>query len=280
MRCHIRRPILNEENSFKSNILLMAIGLLVMVVSSIIYCLNYTSFSECVKEISNADFRGISLAMGFPMIFVIGLVLAISSLNLHNPYIFCVLVFLLGVFTCELIHSEKVLFAFAMLIISIALFILFKAFEKVVCTFVTFSICSFSIILFYLLINLIPNMSHEVKLYCSISIFVLLYNILGRLINRCFLRFMFGHSKENANEYGFSQLKNQINIIYLFAFVIINIGFMDSLFSTENPYASVVNNALLTGVCISNVKWQSILWFVKDDDNDNNKNIVVIGNKQ
>ena len=89
---------------------------------------------------------------------------------------------------------------------------------------------------------------------------LLLYNIIGVKFNRLCLKYALGYNTETINQYDYKDLKNQINLLYLMMFVILNLSFIYSEETDVSLIANCVNNALITGVCITNVHWKDLFW--------------------
>ena len=81
--------------------------------------------------------------------------------------------------------------------------------------------------------------------------------LIGVRFNKLCLRLM-GYSPEQIDQYNYSVLKNQLNIIYVIAFVILNLTWLYNKNDELALVANIINNALITGISITNVNWKSI----------------------
>lgn len=251
----MKTKIFNTENTVKTNVIRSVIGLLITIISIIAYYSSYTKID--VEQLLEYEGEIIILFLCV-LALIIGITLLISSLNLHNTITRYLLVFTLGATIYAIIREEPMRVGFAILIFCLIIFIITRTFSKVSSTIITFSV-SYSVIipLLYLFADVL-KVSPFVSLYTSISIMLLLYNILGVKLNRLCLKLMHGTSTANVNKYDYNELKNQINFLYLVLFIVLNLSLMYSEQDQISTLANCINNALITGVCITNVDWQAL----------------------
>ena len=159
--------------------------------------------------------------------------------------------------------DERIMMAAIILGVSITIFILSRVFWKEICTMITFGIIISlgSMVLLGATICLISEMDVNLPTYpicySVITICIIIYLRMGVKANKFCLKLM-GYSTEQIDQYNYSVLKNQINIIYVIALVILNLTWLYIKNEELALIANVINNALITGVSITNVDLKSI----------------------
>lgn len=148
-------------------------------------------------------------------------------------------------------------------IISFAALVVYLIFENVFITIFSFIVCVF--ISLYLILRLflfiathIPAMSllnGFLGIYIATVVSLILYKVIALKLNKFLLKF-FGN-KEAHDLYDEKHLKNLLNVIYLFAFIIINILYYSILI--DDIWFNYINNTFLTLLVIINVDWENIL---------------------
>lgn len=68
-----------------------------------------------------------------------------------------------------------------------------------------------------------------------------------------------GYGPDKIEQFNYDELKNQINLIYLVAFVTLNLTILFSEQAELSQFANGINNALITGVCITNINFKSLV---------------------
>lgn len=145
--------------------------------------------------------------------------------------------------------------------ILILFFVLIKVFGKVVSTFITLGLSGILLEIFLMIMCYVePNIPVTTFLYVSITLMLLIYNMFGVKINQFCIKNILGESKEKIEQYNYEELRNQINFVYLILFFVLNVFYIFNSESSISTLANCVNNSLITGVCITNVNWKSLLW--------------------
>lgn len=249
----MKTKIFNAENTVKTNVIRSVIGLLITILSITMYCLNYTQinveqFLEFEKEIIFMFISVLSLLVGTALI--------ISVFNLYNTIVRVVLAIVLVLVICAAFIVESIGVGVAILVMSLVIFILTKIFDKFFSTIITFSVSCLAIIPFLCVCTIVLQLPRFVSLYTSISVMLLLYNIFGVKLNQWCLNLLNGGYMELSKKFNYNELKNQINFLYLVLFVALNLSIMYNEHSFISTLANSINNALITGVCITNVNWK------------------------
>ncbi|MBQ7008578.1 MAG: hypothetical protein IJN05_05100 [Ruminococcus sp.] len=258
MKKDLCKMIFNADNTTKTNAFFLIIGIIITSIAAVIYFFNYTKIN--IEQL--LKFENQIILMFFSVIaFFVGITFLISILNLNNPTIRFILVLILGASIYAVIREEPIRLAFAILLLSFVIFVVTKIFSKVFSTIITFSLsCLFAILFLKLLLVFIPQIQTVTSLYISIASMLLFYNILGVKLNQLCLKYILGYSIEKIKRYDSEELKNQINLLYLVLFVMLNLSLIYSEQNDISLIGNCVNNALVTGVCITNVHWKSLFW--------------------
>ena len=252
------KALFRQGNEIKHSIICFLVGLVIMALSVIAYNILYARIEPDIV------LEGMSLLlipMGF---FIIGFALFFSSLNLDNKVVLLILVLSLWISLTSVFMDERIMMAAIILGVSITIFILSRVFWKEICTMITFGIIISlgSMVLLGATIGMISEMDVNLPTYpicySVITICIIIYLRMGVKANKFCLKLM-GYSTEQIDQYNYSVLKNQINIIYVIALVILNLTWLYIKNEELALIANVINNALITGVSITNVDLKSII---------------------
>ena len=193
------------------------------------------------------------------MLFFLGTILVVVTLNMKNSIAKVVLGALLLSFVILAVLKESMRYAFIVLLLSWVIFFVVNVFGKVFSAFYTLIIfCLPTLFLLSFLWENVPNLNPTITLYGCFAIMLLVYNIFGVKLNQFFMRTVLGYSPDKVEQFDYNELKNQINLIYLVAFVALNFSILFSEQSEWSQFANGINNALITGVCITNINWESL----------------------
>lgn len=253
----IIKALFRQENEIKHSIICFLVGLVIMASSVIAYNILYARI-EPDSVLEKMSF--LLIPMGF---FIIGFALFFSSLNLDNKVVLLILVFSLWISLTSVFMDERIMMAAIILGVSITIFILSRVFWKEICTMITFGIIISlgCMVLLGATICFISKLNATLSLhticYSVITICIIIYLLIGVRFNKLCLRLM-GYSPEQIDQYNYSVLKNQLNIIYVIAFVILNLTWLYNKNDELALVANIINNALITGISITNVNWKSI----------------------
>ncbi len=249
-----KESILNPNKTKKSNIVQIIIGVVISVGTSLLYAYNYNKINFFDLSKFETEFVCLCLAV---FVFFIGAVLLISAFNFNNRIIPSILLMGLGGLLISIIRDEPIRVAFFILVGSFFVFALTKIFYNVSSTIFTFSVNQLlTVFILGLFAEITPNMNASLAVYLSFTISLVFYIIFGVKMNRLCLKHLFGSYA--LEEYDAEKLRNHINFIYLILFIILNIFFMYSNEQEETLLANSINNALITGVCITNVVWRKL----------------------
>lgn len=96
------------------------------------------------------------------------------------------------------------------------------------------------------------------------SLFIVVYRILGKIINQWFIDKMLG-AEEESKTYDDEQLKNQILLIYMLIFVCLNVWLYQEKIDSETW--NLINNSFLTGLAIIQIDWKKIVFYFSKTSN-------------
>lgn len=251
MKNHVN--VLNPQKTVGENLTCLVGGILLVVTSVLIYLWIYSKIDE----------KGLLFALELIVpisMYVISIVLVLVSLNKENKIIQLIYIFALWISLNSIFIEERVMMAAIIILVSILLFLVIKLLGKLFSTIFTFcTSCFLFVPITQFICTLLDAVNIRVSIYVIIYLGILCYIVIflrfGVRINRFWLKLM-GFDQKQIDEYNNRQLKNQFNLLYLVAFLIINLFFMNN----SSNITDCVNNALLTGVCITNVNWGAILW--------------------
>lgn len=125
--------------------------------------------------------------------------------------------------------------------------------------------------LFFLVITLfvlkvVDENDETLAVYGMFSLFIVVYRIFGRIINQWFIDKMLGY-KEESKTYDDEQLKNQILLIYMVTFIFLNVWLFRETIDTD--IWNLINNSFLTGLAIIQIKWNKIVFYFRNNSEDN-----------
>ena len=73
--------------------------------------------------------------------------------------------------------------------------------------------------------------------------------------------------KEESKTYDDEQLKNQILLIYMVTFIFLNVWLFRETIDTD--IWNLINNSFLTGLAIIQIKWNKIVFYFRNNSEDN-----------
>lgn len=255
MKTNLNRKFFNPENPLKNNKIFFAVGVLITILAVVFLFL----FNPKIDFEQLSSGREITGLFGIAMLFSLGVIFMIATLNLKNLGAKVCLIALFVSFVVLAVLKESVRYAIIVLLVSWGVFILVNFFGKTFSSFYLFLIfCIPTLFLLSFLWGNVPNLNPTITLYVCFAIMLLVYNILGVKLNQLFMRKVLGYSLDKVEQFNYNELKNQINLIYLVAFVLLNLSILFSEQAELSQFANGINNALITGVCITNIDWQSL----------------------
>lgn len=116
--------------------------------------------------------------------------------------------------------------------------------------------CNGFLVLLRQILKLVDKEYVLVVVYSMSSLYIVVYRAIGKKLNHWFIANVMGFKKESET-YDDAQLKNQILLIYMVTFVLINLwvylGKMD-----EHSW-NLINNSFLTGLAIIQIDWNKLI---------------------
>lgn len=249
----MNNKIVNQDQSKKDHIITITIGIILCVIGVILYVFEY----EKINNEWSID-TYIHLTLYVLMIFL-GIVFLL--VNFVNEWIKNILFVLLGIGIMGVLTSPQIRLGIFLFIIVSLTYIFCMRFKNIFSTWVTFFVLGILFLISALLIiKHIPNVNILLLIYLTCSIFMLVYSTFGVKINRWFI-YNLGN-KEECEKYDDQQLKNQIYLLYLIFFIMINVFLYTG--KTNNDAWNLVNNSFLTGLAILQVDMKKIVFFYTD----------------
>lgn len=115
-------------------------------------------------------------------------------------------------------------------------------------------------------LKVVDENDETLAVYGMFSLFIVVYRIFGRIINQWFIDKMLGY-KEESKTYDDEQLKNQILLIYMVTFIFLNVWLFRETIDTD--IWNLINNSFLTGLAIIQIKWNKIVFYFRNNSEDN-----------
>ena len=257
MKTNSNSNFFNPENPLKNNRILFAVGLLLIVCAVVLIFLINPKIN--FEQFVSSGGGEVVFLFGMAMLFFLGTIFMVATLNVKNPGAKIILGALFLSFVVLTILKESMRYALFVLLVSLIIFVVVKIFGKVFSAFYTLIIfCLPTLFLLSFLWKNVPNLNLTITLYVCFAIMLLAYNICGVKINQLFMRTVLGYNPDEVKQFDYNELKNQINLIYLVAFVSLNLSILFSEQAEWSQLANGINNALITGVCITNINWESL----------------------
>lgn len=250
------KKVLNERNG-KCSIFFLFFGFALILFGGFWYY----SFYHSVEQISINE---IWMLFVFVTIIVLGFILVLVSLNLKSIVSKVILLILLALFiTLIVLFTNEVLYGLLILTMSFVIFIIVKTFYNFVATIINAVLFMELSFLLMLILGSIFNSDDKVKfiVYVSVTLSALLFVICGSKMKWLINRFIFGE-KIDKSEITYEDTKNQLNLVYLIFFILINllvISDQSDGFPIVKGISEMANNALITGVCLTNINWKQFL---------------------
>ena len=172
---------------------------------------------------------------------------------------------LTGFLIAGFIFNES--FRFGIILFAGTMFVYFitMRFKNIFSTVVTMSVCAtIFLVLAIFALKLVDENYGILVLYCMFSLFIVVYRILGKIINQWFIDKMLGFEEESKT-YDDEQLKNQILLIYMLIFVCLNVWLYQEKIDSETW--NLINNSFLTGLAIIQIDWKKIVFYFSKTSN-------------
>lgn len=253
----MKTKIWNDKQNKLFHFISIVIGSLIIGVSVFVY----------MKMFDKARISGENLVELYGnMIFCIegillGVILIIINFNFKNLKVCVSLCIFLGILIGSIIWKEEFKFGFILFVVLIVIVGVTMRFKNVFSTILTMAVCSFGFILFASAILKYTNIENgNLFLYLTITSFLIFYRILGVKINQFFIGKILGFPTE-ASTYDKEQLINQVTLIYLVLFVLLNIQTYSM--NLDENIATLINNSFLTGLIITQIDWDEIIYYFR-----------------
>ncbi len=223
-------------------------GLLTITGSMMMFYKEYDFLENC------ADTNDKMMIIMRLMIFSLILLLGIIHIYINIPYkwltfvITVVGVILIGVFQMDL----KLLLIPLIIGVSFGIYFTIKKFIfefSVITTFVLYTLLA--IVFYYVIAIFLPAVLKIGMTYLFFTFILMGYMYFGTKINKWFIKKI--DNEQNAHEFDYSYLKNDIFFIYLIVFVSINAANIDSF---DKDF---IDNVFLIGLAIIQVDWNKLL---------------------
>lgn len=238
--------IWNKNIVFKERLVMFIVGIITTITASYHYQSIYYGFNSLEKYL-NLSLCVIFIVLGIELILLIFNLQIIKYMSL----------FLSGAAFVKILDDRLFQVGTIILIITLSFFFVIMLMKNIFSTFVTFSMVSLPFaILILILMSFFYSKAYMI-IYIGLVVFLLIYKIFGVKINQVFIGKFMGSSDE-ALMYDELQLKNQLQLIYVIIFIILNIT---NYFNGINAiYGNLINNSLLTSFVIIEIKWDKIFW--------------------
>jgi hypothetical protein len=239
-----------KKHIFKKNFskILLCISIILMAFGILVYRYWYNNW------IANPTADAVIFMVLSFMVIITGFFLFLINIEdklnyiIFSVAIFCVIV---GLF-----FSASLRVGVLLLVLTLIIYLLINLSTNIFSTLVT-STCI--MILFAIsalcMMKIIKN--EYFCLYIMFSLFVVFYRALGVVINRKFIEKCLG-KKEISMTYDGEQLKNQILLLYLIVFTVLNV--LLYMGETDETTWNLINNSFLTGLAIIQIDWNRIFW--------------------
>lgn len=244
--------MLNKNQGKRFHFITIVLGGLMILVAGYLYLEKYNEYVEdiSIDSVMNMMFYILFISFGF--------VLIIINFNFES-----VIVKMLGtlsaiVFFVCFVWVKPLKIGVLLFCGAIIIFFMIMRFKNVFSTIVTMSVTMLFFLGFAFIYGNVIKFQFEVwHVYILFVLFLIIYTLLGTKINQFFISKVMGFSDE-AKNYTREQLTNQITLIYLVLFVILNIfGYKNQI---ESEMFNLINNSFLTLLTITQINWEKILF--------------------
>lgn len=252
--------ILNQNNSMKFHIISIMVGLMLVVLGSIGFSFLYKN------NIADLSFDTITYMVICIEIILFGIVLCL--INFEDGLVRIILCIMAGLLIVGSIFNDELRFGMILLAGAMLVFIITIRFKNIFSTVVTMSVCATLFLVFSsIALKVVDEINGMLVLYVMFSLFIVVYRRFGKTINRWFISKALGFEKESKS-YDDEQLKNQILLIYMMIFVLLNMWLYQEKIDGETW--NLINNSFLTGLGIIQIDWNKIVFYFRKDSNNEN----------
>jgi len=249
--------IFKKNQSKRFHITSIIIGVLLVTVGTIIYSLLYKN------KVEGFSYENITYMTACIEVIMLGIVLVLINFenNLHGKLVLVITGFLIAGF----IFNKSFRFGIILFVGTMFAYFITMRFKNIFSTVVTMSVCAtIFLVLTIFALKLVDENYGILVLYCMFSLFIVVYRILGKIINQWFINKMLGFEEESKT-YDDEQLKNQILLIYMLIFVCLNVWLYQEKIDSETW--NLINNSFLTGLAIIQMDWKKIVFYFSKTSN-------------
>ena len=177
--------IFKKNQSKRFHITSIIIGVLLVTVGTIIYSLLYKNKAE------GFSYENIAYMIVCIEVIMFGIVLGLINFedNLHGKLVLVITGFLIAGF----IFNESFRFGIILFVGTMFAYFITMRFKNIFSTVVTMSVCAtIFLLLTIFVLKLVDENYGILVLYCMFSLFIVVYRILGKIINQWFIDKMLG----------------------------------------------------------------------------------------
>lgn len=249
--------VLKKNQSKKFHIISIIISIVLVVIGSIIYSSLYRLNAE--------SFSFINIAYMVVCIEIIMFGVVLCLINFEDGWIRKIVLVMAGFIIGAIIFNEQFRVGMILFVVTMLAYLITMRFINVFSTLVTISVCAtLDLVITAIVLNLINGIDGMLLIYCMFSLFVVFYRVFGKRINQWFIAKMMGFEEESKT-YNDKQLKNQILLIYMIIFVVLNVLLYQG--KTNEEIWNLINNSFLTGLAIIQIDWNSIIFYFNKHSN-------------
>lgn len=251
--------VLKKNQRKKFHVISIVLSVLLVGVGTIVYSLLYK------KNSVEFSYENIAYMVVCIETIIFGLVLGL--INFEESLFGKLVLVIVGFLMAGFIFNESFRFGIILFVGIMLVFCVTIRFKNIFSTVVTMSICA--TIFLILTINILKWVDENdgmLVLYGMFSLFIVLYRILGKIINQWFIAKILGFERESKT-YDDEQLKNQILLIYMLIFVCLNVWLYQDKIGDKTW--DLVNNSFLTGLAIIQIDWNKIIFYFSKRSNEN-----------
>lgn len=256
----MRNSFFISNTSTKLKISFSIAGMIILW-GSIFALKKYTPDLNLIKE-PRILYYAILVTLISAMGSLLGVIMILSHLNYKNKINQFILFLLMGILIGVSVYNSFTRIVLITLIVDAIIFFIVVILFKVYSTITTMIVTSFIYLLLVmsssaLLFLFVPNFTINLNsiLYTLITLFLILYRIVGVWVNQFFISVVMSQ-KKIKHEYTSEVLVSHINLIYIVIFILINSTGLIYMQGDYNFY-NVLNNCFITAIAINQVNWRS-----------------------
>ena len=241
--------VLKKEQSTKFHVISLFLAVLLISGGIISYSWLYKNNSYRFSY-EKFMYMGICIEL-----ILLGTILVL--INIKKDLVGKIVLVIFGFVMCGVLFNNLVRLGVILSVVTMFSYLIVMKFKNIFSTIITMSVCA--MVFFVLLRQILKLVDKEyvlVVVYSMSSLYIVVYRAIGKKLNHWFIANVMGFKKESET-YDDAQLKNQILLIYMVTFVLINLwvylGKMD-----EHSW-NLINNSFLTGLAIIQIDWNKLI---------------------